>query len=120
MTLFNIVIPVAVVGITVSSFLPSGGQVDGYQNRWESADSFVYYTEERAIYDGVEDGVAYFYVKSTGDVYGAYIYDSELVEGETCNVVFENRETREEYVLAEEYGYESETRADNARLVEIR
>lgn len=99
------------------SFIPSGGKSvpDGY---WENSDTYVYYTLEEAVYEGEEDGIAYFET-ADGNVWSAYIYDSDLQDGETVTLTFENRESHEEYVLAEEYGTESVTRIDNARVIEI-
>ena len=116
MKLINFSIPALALSIIVS-FVPSGKSVpDGY---WENSGVYIYYTLEDATYEGEEDGVVYFET-SDGNVWGAYIYDSDLQDGETVTLTFENRESREEYILAEEYGIESRTRIDNARIVEIR
>ena len=92
---------------------------DEPKGHWENGDCYVYYTEEEAVFEGVDTGVAYVCVTETGDEYGAYVYDTDLIEGDVVTLTFENRETRQEYVEAEEYGIESVTRVDNARIVAI-
>lgn len=100
----------------VTAVVPVKDTPKGY---WENADTYVYYTEERAVFEGEENGVAYFWVSSTGDEFGAYVYDTELVDGDVVTLTFENRETKAEYLEAEEYGIESVTRVDNGRIVGI-
>ena len=110
----------AFVAVVLATFalitVPTKDEPKGH---WENAETYVYYTEERAVYEGVDTGVAYFCVTETGDEYGAYVYDTDLIEGDVVTLTFENRETRQEYVEAEEYGIESVTRVDNARIVAI-
>ena len=107
---------VAIVLATVTLFtIPVKDSPKGH---WENAETYVYYTEERAVYEGEEGGVAYFWVQDLG-TFGAYIYDTDLVEGDVVNLTFENRETKAEYLEAEEYGIESVTRVDNGMIVAI-
>lgn len=120
MKLINFALSATIALTATLSFLPSMGGLgrkapSGY---WENADTYVYYTLEDAVFQGVEDGVGYFWVQDSG-TYGAYIYDTDLVEGDEVTLTFENRETRKEYLLAEEYGIKSDTRIDNARIIEI-
>lgn len=103
------------VGIAIIS-APFGK--DEPKGHWESADSFVYYTEERAVFEGVENGVGYFWLTETGDTFGAYLADTVLEEGDVVTLTFENRESKAEYLEAEEYGIESVTR-DNGMIVAI-
>lgn len=111
MKLINFTLPALVIA-TIISFIPSGRKIpSGY---WENSDTYVYYTLETATFQGASDGVAYFRTED-GNVWGY----SDLQDGETVTLTFENRETREEYALAEEYGIESVTRIDNARIIEI-
>ena len=116
MNLSALALPFAAVSICLIIFIPSSRS--GYANHWENENSFVYYTSESAIFEGEEAGVGYFYV--SGDTYGAYLTDSDLQDGDEVTLIFENRESREEYILAEEYGIESTTRVDNGQIVEIR
>ena len=116
MNVLNLSIPAAILTAILSLFPSSGNNVPA--SYWESGDCYVYYTAESAEYLGVEGGTAYFET-ADGNVWAAYIYDSDLQEGESVKLTFENRETRAEYLRAEEYGIESVTRIDNGRIISI-
>ena len=58
------------------------------------------------------------WVSETGDTFGAYLTDTDLEEGDVVTLTFENRESKAEYLEAEEYGIESVTR-DNGMIVDI-
>lgn len=112
MKLINFALSATIALTATLSFLPSGKKVpDGY---WENSDTYVYYTLEDATFLGASAGVAYFET-----AWGTYTYDSDLQGGDEVTLTFENRETREEYLRAEEYGIKSDTRIDNARIIEI-
>ena len=86
---------------------------------WESADCFVYYTRQSAIYEETSRGVSYFRTLD-GEVWGAYLNDPELARGERVKLTFENRETASEFRRNEVEGNRSVTRIDNAQIVEIK
>jgi hypothetical protein len=113
MKLFSLAALAATALVTIVN--PAQDLPDPY---WESGDCYVYYTSAEATFTGESDGVAYFET-ADGNVWGAYIYDSDLQESDTYTLTFENRESRAEYVRAEEYGIEDITRTDNARIVAI-
>lgn len=104
---------VAAFGIIAEPFAPPTAP-SGF---WESADSYIYYTEESAVFNGEESGVAYFET-ADGNVWAAYVYDSDLQVGESVMLTFENSETAHEFYSAQEYGWESVTRS-SARIVSI-
>ena len=117
MNLSTLALPFAAVSICLSIFIPSGKT--GYTNHWEDGKTYVYYTTESAVvFEGEEAGVGHFNV--SGETFDAYLTDTELQDGDEVTLIFENRETREEYILAEEYGIESTTRVDNGQIVDIR
>ena len=115
MRLVNITLPLLAITAGVSFFSSNKNVPEGY---WENSTTYVYYTSEDAIFDGENLGTAYFET-SDGNVWGSYIWDSELEDGQKVTLTFENQETREEYLLAQEYGRESVTRIDNARIIAI-
>ena len=111
MKLINFALSATIALTATLSFLPSGKKVpSGY---WENSDTYVYYTLEDATFQCVSAGVGYFET-----AWGTYPYDSNLQDGETATLTFENRETREEYLFSEEYGNESVTR-NNARIIDV-
>lgn len=107
--------PVVIIAGALLLLIPHKSAPSGY---WENDNTYVYYTTEDATFDGESDGVAYFCVQS-GDVYGAYVYDTDLIEGDTVTLTFMNRETKAEYLYNAEFGIESVTRIDNAQIVAI-
>ena len=117
MNLINLSIPAAILSACLAVF-PSSGTADAPSGHWESADSYVYYTLEDAEYLGVEGGTAYFET-GDGNVWTIYAYNPDLQVGDPVTLTFENRETRAEYLRAEEYGVESTTRIDNGRMISI-
>lgn len=117
MNLLNLSLPAAALSLSLS-FLSSGTR-DLPSPYWESGDCCVYYTAESAEYLGVEGGTTYFET-GDGNVWTVYAYDpADLQEGESVTLTFENRETRAEYLRAEEYGTETVTRIDNSRIISI-
>lgn len=104
---------IAALGIIAEPFAPVSAP-SGY---WESADSYIYYTVESATFEQESDGVAYFET-SDGNVWAAYVYDSDLQVGESVMLTFENSETAHEFYSAQEYGWESVTRS-SAKIISI-
>ena len=116
MNLINLSLPALALSISLS-FLPSGTK-DLPSPYWESGNTYVYYTAESAEYLGVEGGTAYFET-GDGNVWTVYAYDPDLHPGDPVTLTFENRESRIDYLRAEEYGIESATRIDNGRIISI-
>ena len=116
MNLINLSIPAAILTAILSIFSPSGNNLPAAH--WVDGETYVYYTAESAEYLGVEGGTAYFET-ADGNVWGAYIYDSDLQVGESVTLTFENAESRSEYYQAQEYGIETVTRIDNGRIISI-
>lgn len=116
MNLINLSIPAAILSACLSVFPSSGNNVPS--GHWENGETYVYYTAESAEYLGVEGGTAYFET-GDGNVWTVYAYDPDLQVGDPVTLTFENRETRAEYLRAEEYGIESATRIDNGRIISI-
>lgn len=106
---------IAAISVSVFSLTPGKTAPRGY---WQDASTYVYYTLESATYCGESDGVATFET-SDGNVWECFVIDPDIQDGERVTLTFENRETREEYVRAEEYGIESATRTDNGRIIAI-
>ena len=113
MKLFSLAALAATALVTIVN--PTQDLPDPY---WENGDCYVYYTSANAEYLGEDAGTAMFET-ADGNVWSAWIYDSDLQVGESVTLTFENRESRAEYARAEEYGIEDITRTDNARIVAI-
>lgn len=116
----NFSIPALVITIGIS-FFSSGSNVVPGSAHWEQGE-FVYLTQEDAFFDCEIDGVAYFITTSgdlDGEVWGCYIYDTGLQDGQDVVLTFENRITKPEYDMAAEYGIETTTRIDSARIIAI-
>lgn len=116
MNLINLSIPAAILSACLVVFPSSGNNVPA--SYWESGNTYVYYTAESSEYLGVEGGTAYFET-GDGNVWTAYAYNPDLQVGDLVTLTFENRETRAEYLRAEEYGTETVTRIDNGRIISI-
>lgn len=117
MNLINLSIPAAILSACLSVFPSSGNNVPS--GHWENGETYVYYTAEDAEYLGVEGGTAYFET-GDGNVWTAYTYNpADLQIGDPVTLTFENRESRAEYLRAEEYGTETVTRIDNGRIISI-
>ena len=120
----NLSIPALILSIGLSfAPAPHDNTVRG-SGHWEydsyySQSFYVYETVENAVFEGASDGVAYFVTTDgdiDGEVWGSYIWDSDLQEGESVTLTFENRVTQEEYARGVETG---ETREDSGRIVAI-
>ena len=121
MKLENLSIPMLILSIVLCAACPRLESADGH---WEYDEDcqmnfYVYETTESATYEGESGGVGYFRTQD-GNVWGCYIVDTDLVDGEEVTLTFENRVPKSEYDRAQETGIEySETREDSGSIIAI-
>lgn len=106
----NLGIPMMIAAIGMS-FIPSGSNHVENSGRWVDG-CYVYETHENAVFVGEDGGVAYF-VTDDGESWGAYVYDSELQDGDSVTLTFENTVTKSEYDYSSEAGIDYGTRMDS-------
>lgn len=117
MRIESLSIPMLILSIALSAVCPRSESVNGHweYDEYHSKTLYVYETREEAVFEGERGGVGYFRTED-GNVWGCYLSDTELEEGDTVTLTFENRVTQEEYARGEETG---ETRIDSGRIIEI-
>lgn len=117
MNILNLSIPTLIASVALSIFAPSVPSQGGHweYDEYYQTTFYVYETREEAVFDGESEGVGYFRTED-GNVWGCYLSDTDLEEGDTVTLTFENRVTQEEYARGEETG---ETRIDSGRIIEI-
>lgn len=121
LNLFNLSIPALILSVSLS-FLSGSNTVPAsghwtYDEYYQCA-FYVYETRESAVYLGEsseKSGVFYFRTDD-GRVWGSYLSDPEIQDGDTVTLTFENRVPKSEYDAAIEYG---ETRSDSGEIVSI-
>ena len=107
----NLSLPMLALSVVLSFVVPSGKTISG-SGHWEYDDYYqtsfyVYQTEEPAVFEGESGGVAYFRTTRgdiDGEVWGAYVWDSDLQDGDSVVLTFENRVTQSEYERGIECG----------------
>lgn len=122
LSIFNLSAPALITTICLC-FIPSGNNSVAASGHWEydaqySTAFYVYETRESAVYLGEsseKSGVFYFRT-GDGNVWGAYVSDPDIQEGESVILTFKNRVPKSEYDAAVEYGT---TRIDSGQIVSI-